>query len=433
MQATKITKTSSSGNVIAVYLQCKRCKEIHDMRKMVNACHKCAGSLEFVFEGTYNGKPIPRNDLWTNMDLIPLLDSRNIVALAAGNSSAIALPELSGVLKGAKLFLKLDSETNPTGTFKDREASIILSRCKELGLNNLVFYSTGNTGRAYTHYAAYLGLTSYFFMPKVCQYKNTASIMKHHDNYIILVDDDYPTVGPYAKRFAQANDLNLIAPLHERIECYATVAYEQFQQMPQCEFFVQTVASGMGPVGFYRGHKNLVKFGLEEKANIPRIICVQSSETNLMYRAYTSGKTTIPEDRLAKKSGTMLFEPTLNSTNPANNYPDLYECLNDTNGIITDARPADVINTSHWLLDVLEHRHISLRSDLEKSVLIGFAGLVRLAEEGVFTKGERILLLSTGRGNDASKELLSPNAIIEPTAYDPVDLKRQLDRNSVAK
>ena len=415
------------SQLLNTQLVCKKCRSSFDFRKLMAKCPDCGGGLEYVFEGTYEGHSANRNDMWKNFALIPLADPQNIVALGVGDSKVIELPELSKFVNGAQLFLKMDSHKNPTGTFKDREASVILSRCQELGLDNVVFYSTGNTGRAYSHFAAELGLTSYFFMPKQCHYKNTSNIKKNPNNFIILVDDEYPKVGPYAKKFAQSNGLNIIAPLHERTECYATLAYEQFQQMPDCDYFAQTIASGMGPIGFFRGHKNLVKFGLEKAADMPRVICIQSRETNAMYRAYSEGLKKMPDDWVGSQPED-LFEPTLNSTNPVNNYPDLLAMLEEANGLITDVGPTEVNEASTYFIEALERRGITYRTNLEKSALIGFAGLVRLSQEGNFRPGERIMLLSTGRGDTPSSSLIKPDAIIDPDLQDPEILKQELDK-----
>ena len=102
-----------------------------------------------------------------------MADPANVVSLAKDGSEIVELPELVAVLRGARLFIKMDCARNPTGTFKDREALLVISRCKELVLDNLVFYSTGNTGRSYVHYAATLGLSTYLFIPAEYRYKQT--------------------------------------------------------------------------------------------------------------------------------------------------------------------------------------------------------------------------------------------------------------------
>lgn len=402
--------------------------EEYGLDEMLASGKESGSRLEYVFEGSYNGKLYQEYDsLWQDFDLLPLQNQSNIVSLGEGASELIEFDELSQYLNGAKLYLLMDSEKNPTGTFKDREASLIISRCQELGLDNLVFYSTGNTGRAYTHYAAQLGLTTYFFMPGKCHYKNSKHIKKNKNNYILYVDDLYPQIAPYAKQFAKVNGLSAIAPLHDRTEAYATVAYEQFRKLPKCDFFVQTIASGMGPIGFLRGHKNLVKFGLEKQEDIPRIVCIQSSEMSVMSRAYNSGRTSLTQDDLPKTFADNLFEPTLNSTNPVNNYPDLYNCLKESNGIITHVDPDYVKEKVKPLVDAFKARGLSLRTDVEYSNLIGFAGLVQLAQNGEFNKDQVIMMLSCGKGKDRSTELYQPDAFVSPQKDDPVALFKSLN------
>lgn len=422
-------KTSSIGNDILISQQCtnSECKADFEIGKMLNACPKCNSRLEYKLEGTYLNKRYDHyNNQWKNLDCLPLSDSGNILTLDEGGSDIIELEEMSVHLNGAKLFLMMDMNKNPTGTFKDREASLIISRCKELGLDNLVFYSTGNTGRAYTHYAAQLGLTTYFFMPQQCHYKNTDHITKKENNFIIYVDDNYPGIAPYAKKFAQDNGLNLIAPLHDRIESYTTIAYEQFEKMPVCHYFAQTIASGMGPIGYLKGHMNLVKFGLEKKDDVPRIICIQSGQTNFMSLTYNQGKTKMTEQDMPALFPSDLFEPTLNSTNPVNNYPDLYKCLKDSNGIINDVEPSYVKEKQPLLLNALQKRNIFIRHDKENSLLIGFAGLLKLADQGTFKKNEVIVLLASGRGKDTSTGLITPDAVINPKNTDPIELMKKL-------
>lgn len=424
---TVATEPERENNITAIQ-KCTSCEREYGLEAMLSVCPLCKSRLEYVYEGYYDGKVSWQTDsLWKNFDLIPLRDKNNIFSLGEGGSEIVEFEELSPFLNGARLFMMMDSDKNPTGVFKDREASIILSRCRELGLNDLVFYSTANTGRSYTHYAAHLGLTTFLFMPKQCHYKNTRHIKKNRNNFIIYVDDNYPKIAPFAKLFAEKNGLTAIAPLQDRNESYATVAYEQFQNLPECHYFVQTIASGMGPIGFLRGHQHLVKFGVQQKEKIPRLVCVQSSQMNAMATAYNNGKESLVKEDLPEKFAADLFEPTLNSTNPVINYPDLYKSLKETNGIITDVEPQFVESESEPIIRAFKKRNILLRTDLERSVLIEWAGLVKLAKEGQFQKGEIILMLSCGRGKDRSTELYNPNAVIDPVSCDPLQLKKELD------
>jgi hypothetical protein len=87
-----------------------------------------------------------------------------------------------------------------------------------------------------------------------------------------------------------------------------------------------------------------------------------------------------------------------------------------------------VVKVSKPLIEALERRRIGLRFDLEKSLLIGFTGLVKVAEEGRLGRNVRVLLLGTGRGRESTDDLVPPDAVAKPQLDDPTDLKQRLDR-----
>ncbi len=421
----------ASASDVTKRLVC-RCGAQYPASQMIRTCPTCGdANLRYTISGRWTPpkeNALLARSMWRYADLLPLDRLEDAVSMHEGGSEIVELTGVDAALRGARLFLMLDAVQNPTGTFKDREASLIISRCRALGLDRLVFYSTSNTGRAYMHYAASIGLTTYLFVPAECKYKLTASINKGPNQHVIAVDSEYPRIAPYAKAFATANGLNLIAPIHDRTEAYATLAYEQAERMPGCDFFAQTIASGMGPIGFLRGHEHLAALGLQPDGKMPRIVCVQSSETNAMSRAYQAGKPELTEADLPAQWPTGLFEPTLNSTNPVNNYPDLSDCLQRSNGLITDVSPALVLAEAPVLMRALEQRRLTLAFDLERSLLVGYAGLVRLANEGTFQRGDRILLLATGRGAHPSRDLLPPDLVIRPSVDDPKGVFARLRR-----
>jgi threonine synthase len=409
------------------------CGAAYPAWQMLADCPTCHGKLRYTMTGRLSAltrDPALRG-MWRFVDLLPVRSRGDVVSLGEGGSAIVDLPETREALREARLFLMLDGVQNPTGTFKDREAALIISRCKALGLDHLVFYSTSNTGRSYMHYAASMGLTTYLFVPAECLYKHTASILKGPKNHLIAVAGEYPRIAPYAKAFAAANGLTLVAPLHDRTQAYTTLAYEQVEQMPNCDFFAQTIASGMGPIGFLRGHEHLARLGAPAPSGVPRIVCVQSSETNVMSRAYQAGRSALTDADLPATWPDRLFEPTLNSTNPVNNYPELATCLRASNGLITDVPPVFVTSQAATLVRALDQHGIALDVEIEKSLVIGYAGLVRLADEGRFQRGDRILLLATGRGGRRSHELIPPDLIVRPSTDDPKDVYRRLRSASV--
>jgi len=78
----------------------------------------------------------------------PLVELRNLTALAR---------KFSEPGKGARIFIK-DEAGNPSGSFKDRRASLSVYKAKALGYKGVVTATSGNYGAAVASQAAKLGL-----------------------------------------------------------------------------------------------------------------------------------------------------------------------------------------------------------------------------------------------------------------------------------
>lgn len=390
-------------------LRCTKCRKNFPGKQMLQACDECNSELEFAYnfeqKSEFKDLLLDRNDMWRYFNLLPINDKKNIMSLGEGFTPIVESKELGNML-GVKLFLQMET-VNPLGTFKAREASLVISRCKELGLDNLVFTSTGNTGSAYSEYASLANLSTFFFCPKISHYK-LAFVKKPGKNHLILVDEDYHKIKPFAKEFSKTNGLNFIAPLHERTESYSTLAFEQFEKLPNADYFASTVASGVGPIGFFKGHKRLVSMGAESERDIPAIVCIQSEQNNSMYTAWKAGKAEFEEKNIIANASE-LFEPTLSSSTSADKYKILYPALKETGGTVTEASNKQAEDMSVIILKEIHKLGFELNYSLEKAAAIGFAGLKRLANEGFFKAGETVLFNVTGRGPTAADCIINAN------------------------
>jgi cysteine synthase len=86
--------------------------------------------------------------------------------MAVGNTPLVELKNINALVrkhsdrgKGARIFIK-DEQTNPSGSFKDRRASVSVYRAKELGYKGVIAATSGNYGAAVASQAAKRGLKS---------------------------------------------------------------------------------------------------------------------------------------------------------------------------------------------------------------------------------------------------------------------------------
>lgn len=94
------------------------------------------------------------NGLWTFADLLP---TTSRVTLGEGWTPLVQAPNWG-------ISFKLEY-VSPTGSFKDRGATVTISRAKDLGVDRVIEDSSGNAGAAIAMYAARAGIDAQIFVP----------------------------------------------------------------------------------------------------------------------------------------------------------------------------------------------------------------------------------------------------------------------------
>src|SRR5262249_28947382 len=98
-----------------------------------------------------------RVGVWRYRPRLPIGEPRNIVSLGEGGTPVVELPRWGGSVGAARAMVKLE-QIAPTGSFKDRGMTLVVSRAKELGARELLEDSSGNAGASTSAYAARAGI-----------------------------------------------------------------------------------------------------------------------------------------------------------------------------------------------------------------------------------------------------------------------------------
>jgi threonine synthase len=101
--------------------------------------------------------------MWRYRELLPLVDDSNRITMGEGGTPLLHLKNLGLMLGCPNLYLK-DERQGPTGSFKDRQASLAISVMKEQNIREAVVASTGNVAIAYSAYAAQAGIKLWAFL-----------------------------------------------------------------------------------------------------------------------------------------------------------------------------------------------------------------------------------------------------------------------------
>ncbi|MCL2557776.1 MAG: 2-amino-4-oxopentanoate thiolase subunit OrtB [Treponema sp.] len=111
------------------------------------------GALSFDYEGMlastgFDIKTVESVQRDVSVGATPVIELRNMTALARAFAQAG---------KGARIFIK-DEAANPSGSFKDRRASMAAYQAKKLGYKGVIAATSGNFGAAVASQAAARGL-----------------------------------------------------------------------------------------------------------------------------------------------------------------------------------------------------------------------------------------------------------------------------------
>lgn len=125
-------------------------------------CSASGGLLDLEWTPLFDPEKIRWRppSLWRYREALPIRDDRNIVSLGEGFTPLVPFR-----VAGRELLVKLDY-LFPTGSYKDRGASVLISKVKELGIRHVVQDSSGNAGCAVAAYAALAGISCEIFVPE---------------------------------------------------------------------------------------------------------------------------------------------------------------------------------------------------------------------------------------------------------------------------
>src|SRR4030042_794356 len=128
---------------------CSNCNRSYSIDRQRWRCD-CGSFLDLEFKPKFPIKKILKRDptLWRYREAIPILQDEHILSLGEGFTP---LEEME--FNGHRVLLKIDY-LFPTGSYKDRGATVLISKMMELGIQKVIEDSSGNAGSAIAAYCA---------------------------------------------------------------------------------------------------------------------------------------------------------------------------------------------------------------------------------------------------------------------------------------
>jgi threonine synthase len=132
-------------------------------------CEQCLGPLEPVYSADRalpDRTTIAERDhsLWRYREFLPL-EGRPRLSLDSGMTPLVEAPALARRLGVARAWLKNDSVSHPSLSFKDRVVATAINAAEALGLDTIGCASTGNLANAVAAQGARAGLPAWILIP----------------------------------------------------------------------------------------------------------------------------------------------------------------------------------------------------------------------------------------------------------------------------
>jgi len=154
-----------------------------------------AASLSITYDYDQLAKRVSRDyfarrpreaGVWKYQELLPIKDEAHRITLQEGSTPLIRC-ERWGKEMGLKALYVKDEARNPTWSFKDRHASVAISRAVEQGASTVTIATSGNHGAATAVYAAKAGLDAVIFTYPG-YYETMRTLMQMYGAQIFVTD-----------------------------------------------------------------------------------------------------------------------------------------------------------------------------------------------------------------------------------------------------
>ncbi len=287
----------------------------------------------------------------------------------------------------ASHYVKLDYLC-PTGSYKDRGASVLITYLKSLDVTEIVEDSSGNAGAALAAYAARAGIRCTIYCPETTSKSKLNQISAYGAELELILGNRMATTEA-VKKVAQ----NTCYASHNWhpvfLEGTKTIAFEIIEQLHGLSPTHVICPVGFGSIylGLYIGFKELYDAGIIE--HLPRLLGVQPETCCPIYNAYRNRTPTIT--RMSQTAPTLAEGITAELPIRADQ---ILDTIRNTNGAFTTVNDTDIRTGQKELAE----RGIYV----EPTSAVIIKAYQKFQQEGIINSGGTTVSILTGSGLKAT-------------------------------
>jgi threonine synthase len=375
------------------YQRCIKCGREYTIDEIVYFCKNCGDILEIKYEQNELIEALEDNkwrkiplSVWRYRHFMPISTTTKEISLNEGGTGLHLCGQLAKHLELRELYVKNEGE-NPTGSFKDRGMTVGVTKAVELGVKSVICASTGNTSASLAAYAARAGLQCTVLIPsgKIAYGKLSqamiygAKVVQIRGNF----DESLDAVLKLSEKHRSIYLLNSINPF--RIEGQKSLGYEISDQLNQeaPDRIIVPVGNAGNISAIWKGFTEFRDLDIIK--TLPKMTGIQAAGSAPIAQAIKSGSETIVPVSAPETVATAI------RIGAPVSWKKAIKAIRESSGTAETVTDEEILNAQK-LLARTEGLFV------EPASASSIAGLIKLVENGIINRDERIVCVTTGHG-----------------------------------
>ncbi|MCG2829162.1 threonine synthase [Methanothermobacter sp. K4] len=364
-------------------IRCISCGKEYELNEIIYTCSECGSVLEVeceveVSRDTFSCR---RQNMWKYREFMPVDPSR-IVSLDEGGTPFVRCDNIGGEL-GIELHVKVEG-SNPTGSFKDRGMSVGITKAVELGVDTVGCASTGNTSASLAAYAARAGLGCVVLLPsgKVALGKLAQAMF--HGAQVLSVRGNFDEALEAVTELALMGELYLLNSVNPfRLEGQKTIGFEIVDDLgwESPDRIILPVGNAGNISAIWKGISEFHRAGFIEER--PMMTGIQAEGAAPVVEAFRKGRMEIDPVKNPETVATAI------RIGAPVSYLKALRAIYESEGYAETVTDEEILSAQKLLA-----RREGI--GVEPASAASIAGLLKLVEEGVIDRGERVVCVVTG-------------------------------------
>ncbi len=319
--------------------------------------------------------------LWRYREALPIESDAHVVSMGEGMTPLIPV-----AFSGMEILCKLDF-LFPTGSFKDRGATALISKLKEWGITKVLVDSSGNAAAAIAAYAARAGMECEVYAPASTSAAKCAQITAYGAALRKIPGPRQAAtdaaVAASGKRFYASHFWN--PWFHHGTKTWAFEVWEQ-RGFQAPDSVVVPAGHGSMLIGAHRGFSALLRAGYVAK--MPRIFAAQAAGCAPMVRMWEENLKAVPalRPKATLAEGISIAAPV--------RWKQMREAVRESGGRFLSVEDAQLPP----ILKAFGKKGVWM----EPTSAVAFAAAALLRERGEIAAGETVVVPATGHGLKAA-------------------------------